>query len=99
MEKTVFLSITDADKEKAAAEAIVAREHEIYGYELNIENYEDALSRPEITPEFAKRLNELLATENREREKSLLIYAALKKRIAPANLQTAVDAAKVKLGL
>jgi hypothetical protein len=99
MQKTIFLSITEADKDKSSAEAIVAREREIYGYELNIENYEDALSQPEITPEFAKRLTELLTTENKERAKSLLIYEALKKRIAPENLQAAVDAAKLAMKL
>lgn len=99
MEKTVFLSITAADMENSIAKAIIGREREIYSYELNIENYELTLTQENIEPGFRKRLNELLVTENAERAKSLLIYEALKMQITPENLQAAVDAAKLTMGL
>lgn len=97
MEKTVFLSITQADKNEMIAKAIIGREQEIFSYELNIENYERTLANPDLDPGFRKRLSDLLITENGERAKSLAIYESLKAAIPPADLDAAVAAAKLAL--
>ena len=97
MEKTAFLSITQADKNSMIAKAIVSRELEIFSYELNIENYERALLNPAIDPNFRKRLIDLLVTENVELKKSIAIYESLKVAIPPADLQAAVSAAALAM--
>lgn len=98
MEKTVFLSITAADQEAYIAEAIIAREREIFAYEVNIENYEFALAAPDVPEAFRKLLTERLNSENAERAKSLTIYNALVTKIPPANMAAAIAATKLKLG-
>jgi len=99
MERTIFLSITDAEREEMVAAAILGREREILGYEINIENYEAIVANPSTSPEFSKRLTDLLKTENAEREKSLGIYAALKTHIPAARIVAAIAAAKAKAAL
>lgn len=97
MEKTIFLSITEAEKKLAIAKGVLAREQELFSYELNIENYEAILAQPDVSPEFRKRVSELLKTENAEREKSLQLYRALKTLIPVAELGALVTAEKAKL--
>jgi hypothetical protein len=97
MEKTVFLAVTAADQEASIAFNIVAREQELFAYELNIENYETALALPDISPGWRKQLTEMLAGENREREKSLTIYRILLAKIPAANRDAALAAAKLAM--
>jgi len=97
MEKTVFLSITNAEKEAHIAAAIIGRENEIFSYEINIENYERILSNPDTPPGTRARLNALVVSEYAERQISLDVYGALKALIAPGALAAAVATAKAKI--
>lgn len=94
---TAFLSITVAEQQDAVATQIVMREREILSYETNIANYEAMLKAPTISADFAKRLKELLITENRELEKSKLLYETMKASLPVAQLTALVTAAKTRV--
>jgi hypothetical protein len=97
MEKTQFLSITTDDHESVVARAIVAREREIFSYELNIDNYEKMLAAGGLSPDFERHLNVLLVTENIERAKAVAVYESLKLQLPADRLGAAVAAAKTAL--
>jgi hypothetical protein len=97
MEKTVFQALTAAEQEATIAFNIVAREQELFAYELNIDNYETALATSDISPNWRKQLTEMLAGETREREKSLTIYRILLTKIPAANIVAALAAAKLAM--
>jgi hypothetical protein len=97
MEKTVFLSITDAEKKSEIARNIIGREREIFSYEMNIENFENILAQPDVSQEFRKLLTDRLKTENAEREKSLQVYRALKVLVPAAELPALIATEKAKL--
>jgi len=94
MEKTVLISVTEAEQKAQIAKAIVSREQEIVYYETNISNYETALRNPALLPENAKRLADLLAGEIREHNLVMAIYDVLKAQIPKNELIAAVMAAK-----
>lgn len=78
-----------SEKFDIISKAIKAREQEIFQYQINIENYKFALEEIEILPqeeqnqmiEFAVKLNQLLATELQEMNKSHVLLRALKRQI------------------
>lgn len=94
---TAFVSITQAEKDEQAAAAVVLREREIFSYETNITLYTNMLKSPTISAEYAQRLKELLVTENRELEKSKLIYETTKAMLPPATMTQLITAAKAKI--
>jgi hypothetical protein len=71
-----YLSITQDEKLAIVASAIVAREAEMFGYNLNISNYEAMLK--ELEPgEWRDKITALLDSERRELAKSESVYRAL----------------------
>lgn len=96
MKSTEFISIEASDRVTLLAQAIMAREAEILSYEVNIATYEAMLADQTITKELRDATNATLASEHREREKSLRIYLALKSQIPGTDLVDAIAAEKAK---
>jgi len=67
-------------------EALIGREQELLGYQVNIDNYTLAIAHieksgdPELT-EFCERLKILLISEKLEQKKSKVIYDVIKQQL------------------
>lgn len=61
-------------------QALAAREEEIFGYQINIDNYRLAIPLAEADPEleeFSNQLKSLLASEILEQKKAAIILRVL----------------------
>jgi hypothetical protein len=73
------LTITEATRLATIATAVVQREHEIFHYQINIDNY-TAMLAARWTPEeqeYHDRIAALLLTEKAEQSKAKRVYDAL----------------------
>ncbi len=66
--------------------ALEARENDILGYQINIDNYTLAIAKMEAENDpdlfdFCKSLKELLKTEKLEQKKSKIIYDVIKQQL------------------
>ena len=74
-------------KKTILSDALVARQQEVLGYQINIDNYRlaiqhiDALGDPDLL-EFKERLTELLASEIIEQKKAKVILAVIEQQLA-----------------
>ena len=106
-----YLSITDDDKLTTIANAVVARETELFHYGVNIANYEamietlpgggvpaDADDATREQYAWRDRLRDLLKSERSEQWKSRLVYDALLKNLPgdEARRTALIEAAKVR---
>lgn len=74
------------DKQQILREALNARNNEIMGYQINIDNYSLAIQHInesqdlELT-EFCERLKELLKSEKLEQKKAMVIRRVLQQQL------------------
>lgn len=67
-------------------EALIGREQELLGYQINIDNYTLAIDQIEASgdhelAEFCQQLKDRLVTEKLEQKKSKVIYDVIKQQL------------------
>lgn len=77
------------NKSEILSQALTAREEEIEGYQINIDNYTLAIEHIDSLPddekeemiEFRMQLAARLHTETHEQKKAKIMYAVIKKQV------------------
>ena len=77
------------NKQEILQQAMVAREQEVLGYQINIDNYTLALQEIAVLPpaerdelaQFKDQLTGLLASEKLEQKKSKIMLAVIKRQL------------------
>ena len=78
-----------SNKEQILNAALLAREQEIFQYQINITNYKLAIEEMEKLPlseqeelsDFSSQLKELLRTESLEQKKSKIMLSVIRKQV------------------
>jgi hypothetical protein len=72
------------DKKQILTDALTQREEEIFGYQINIDNYTLAIEMAKDDADladFAKNLHNLLASSILEQKKAKIMYEVIKKQV------------------
>jgi hypothetical protein len=72
------------DKKQILTDALTQREEEIFGYQINIDNYTLAIEMAKEDADladFAKNLHNLLASSILEQKKAKIMYEVIKKQV------------------
>jgi hypothetical protein len=72
------------DKKQILTDALSQREEEIFGYQINIDNYTLAIEMAKEDADladFAKNLHNLLASSILEQKKAKIMYEVIKKQV------------------
>jgi hypothetical protein len=88
-------TITDQHRYETIATAVVQREHEIFHYQINIDNYTTMLAA-DWSPEeqgYKDKIAALLVTEKAEQSKAKRVYDALKAQLPADQSETLIKAA------
>jgi hypothetical protein len=72
------------NKQQILSDALIQREDEILGYQINIDNYKLAIELASQDPdlaEFTENLHNLLASSILEQKKAKIMYEVIKKQM------------------
>lgn len=92
-------SLSNIEAQKTVAEAIVHREKEVFSYRLNIANYNAMLAAGAFPEAEAGELQNRIASENLQLQRSLVVLDALRKFLPDDQRTQLVQAAAADLSV
>lgn len=91
---TTYKLLSQEERDEIIANTLKAQERDIFTYQLNIDRYSALLEDENLDPEYKAKLETLLESENREKNRTESIYTAT---LAQAPTQAKLESAITRL--